>query len=215
MYIPQPFEETRLEVLHELMRSRPFGTLVIQTDQGLVANHLPFLIASQAGEPGTLRGHVARSNPIWRQLGSAPEALAIFQGPHSYVTPSWYPSKQADGKVVPTWNYAVVHAYGRPRAIEDAVWLLDLVRTLTQIHESGQERPWSVSDAPKDYIDRMIGSIVGIEMPLSRLEGKWKVSQNRPVADRLGVAAGLEERGTEESRAMAALVLERVRPSQA
>lgn len=210
MYVPQQFEETRPEALHELIRSHPFGALVIAAGGELSANHVPFLIDADDGRLGTLRAHVSRANPIWKQLGGAVEALVIFQGPQTYITPSWYPSKHADGKVVPTWNYAVVHAYGRPRAIEDPQWLLEHVTRLTRTHEAGRAPPWEVSDAPGDYIDRMIAGIVGVEIPISRLLGKWKVSQNRPIADRLGVVAGLESRATGELRAMAALVRERV-----
>jgi transcriptional regulator len=209
MYSPQQFEETRLDVLHDLIRSHPLGAFVILTGNELSANHIPFLVRAEQGDRGTLCGHVARSNPVWQQLGGAVEALVIFQGPESYITPSWYPSKHADGKAVPTWNYAVVHAYGQPRAIEDSGWLLEHVTQLTGVHEAGQALPWQVTDAPKDFTDHMISRIVGIEIPISRLQGKWKVSQNRKFPDRLGVAAGLESQGTERSRAMAKLVMER------
>ncbi len=213
MYLPSQFEETRLDVLHQLVRSHPFGTFVILGDAELVANHMPFLLDSRQGPCGTLRAHVARSNPVWKQFGKPVEAMVIFQGPNSYITPSWYSSKHADGKVVPTWNYAVVHAYGQPRAIEDPAWLLEHVTQLTAQHEAGQALPWKVSDAPQDYRDQMISRIVGIEMPLSKLQGKWKVSQNRPLADRMGVVAGLEARATEQSRAMAELVMQRAQSS--
>jgi transcriptional regulator len=213
MYLPKQFEETRLDVLHQLVRSHPLGTFVILGETELVANHMPFLIDSRQGPYGTLRMHVARSNPVWKQFGKPIEALAVFQGPESYITPSWYPSKHADGKVVPTWNYAVVHAYGQPRAIEDPTWLLEHVTQLTAEHEAGQTLPWKVSDAPEDYRDQMVSRIVGIEMPLSKIQGKWKVSQNRPLADQLGVVAGLQSRATEQSRAMAQLVMKRARSS--
>lgn len=214
MYLPPQFEETRLDVLHELIRSHPLGTFVVSSGTELVANHIPFLVDSGRGPYGTLRGHVARSNPAWQQLGGSIEALAVFHGPESYVTPSWYPSKHADGKAVPTWNYAVVHAYGQARAIEDAGWLLEHVSELTATHEAGQALPWHVTDAPKEYVDQMLGRIVGIEMPIARIQGKWKISQNRKIGDRLGVAAGLETRGTERSRAMAELVLQHVRAAE-
>jgi transcriptional regulator len=209
MYMPQQFEESRPEVLHELIRSHPFGTLVVATQSELHANHLPFLLDPTRGPYGTLRGHVARANPVWKHLGGPLESIAIFQGAHAYITPNWYPSKKADGKVVPTWNYAAVHAYGQARAIEDRTWLLDLVTQLTVEHESAQAAPWRVADAPAQYIEQMLRAIVGIEMPIARLQGKWKVSQNRVQADRLGVVAGLEAQATEQSRAMAALVRER------
>lgn len=209
MYLPQQFEETRLSVLHDLIRSHPFGTLVIFTGAELWGNHIPFLIQSDEGDKGKLCGHVSRANPVWQEFGGTIEALTIFQGPESYITPSWYPSKHADGRVVPTWNYAVVHAYGKPRAIEDSGWLLDHVTQQTAVHETGQALPWKVSDAPKDYTERMLERIVGVEIPISRIEGKWKVSQNRKRPDRLGVAAGLESKATDRSLAMAELVLQR------
>lgn len=206
MYVPRAFEESRPEVLQSLIRSHPFATLVIQAEEGLVANHIPFSLDSTLGRLGTLRGHVSRSNPLWRQLHAVPESLAVFQGPLSYITPSWYPSKQASGEVVPTWNYAVVHAYGRPRAIEDEAWLLEQITQLTTEQESGRALPWKVADAPREFIERMIAGIVGIEIQLSRIQGKWKVSQNRTLADRRGVVAGLEGQDSEHARAMAALV---------
>jgi len=209
VYSPQPFAEPRLDVLHDLIRSHPLGTFVVIQDGELCANHMPFLIDPGGGELGTLRAHVARSNPVWRELGGTAGALAIFQGPQSYITPSWYPSKHADGKAVPTWNYAVAHAYGAPRAIEDRAWLLEHVTQLTRVQEAHQALPWRVSDAPQAYLEHMIGQIVGLEMPIAKLQGKWKVSQNRNRADRLGVAAGLEAQATDRSRAMAALVMER------
>jgi transcriptional regulator len=206
MYLPKHFEETRIEVLHALVRAHPLGALVTLGAGGLEANHLPFEIDPAPAPFGTLRGHVARANPVWRELSRGADALAIFQGPAIYVSPSWYPSKQADGKVVPTWNYAVVHAYGPLRAIDDAAWLRAFVERLTNRHESGRPGPWQVSDAPADYVDKMVTAIVGIELPVARLVGKWKASQNRPAADRAGVVAGLEQDGGDAAHAMAALV---------
>jgi transcriptional regulator len=209
MYLSQAFEENRLDVLHDLIRAHPFGTLVILNERELSANHLPFLVHPDEGDQGTLVAHVARANPVWRQFAGSVQALVVFQGPESYITPSWYPSKHADGKAVPTWNYAVVHAYGTPRVIEDSGWLLRHVTELTTVHEAGQALPWQVTDAPADYTEHMIGRIVGIEIPISRLQGKWKVGQNRKPVDRLGVAAGLESQATDRSRALARLVTER------
>jgi transcriptional regulator len=211
MYSPQQFEETRLSVLHDLIRSHPFGTFVILAGTELSANHIPFLLHPDGSDKGRICGHVSRANPVWKYFAAGVEVLAIFQGPESYITPSWYPSKHADGKAVPTWNYAVVHAYGKGSAIEDANWLLEHVTQLTAVHEAGQALPWQVSDAPKDYTQQMISGIVGIEIRISRLQGKWKVGQNRKHADRLGVAAGLESQATDRSRAMAGLVMERVK----
>jgi transcriptional regulator len=211
MYMPQQFEESRPEVLHELMKSHPLSTFVVFAGTELIANHIPLLLDPTQGRYGTLRGHVSRSNPAWRHFSSPVDAIAIFQGSHAYITPNWYPSKQADGKVVPTWNYAVVHAYGQPKAVEDRAWLHAHVTQLTGEHESGRAAPWHVTDAPTDYIEQMIKGIVGIEMPITKVQGKWKVSQNRKVADRLGVADGLEAQATGQSAAMAALVRERAR----
>jgi len=153
-----------------------------------------------------LAGHVARANPIWKSFSKDVASVIVFQGPQTYITPSWYPSKQAHGKAVPTWNYAVVHAHGLPRAVEDADWLIQHVRQLSDLHESEQAVPWSVSDAPPDYIDTMVKAIVGIEISISTLAGKWKVSQNRPLPDKLGTIAGLHGRGDAASREMAVLV---------
>lgn len=208
MYLPKHFEETRVEVLHGLVRAHPLGALVTLGAGGLEANHIPFEIDPDPAPFGTLRGHVARANPVWRELSRGTDALAIFQGAATYVSPSWYPTKQEGGKVVPTWNYAVVHAYGPLRAVDDPAWLRAFVERLTSRHESGRTAPWHVTDAPADYVDKMVTAIVGIELPVTRLLGKWKTSQNRPARDRAGVVAGLEQDGGDAARAMAALVRE-------
>jgi len=203
MYVPAHFAETDVAVLHALIRAQPLGTWVTQGDDELVVNHIPFYLDAGKGEHGTLVGHVARANPVWKSLARAMPSVVIFQGPQAYISPSWYPSKQADGKAVPTWNYAVVHVHGRPQVIEDRVRLLDIVSVLTASQESGQAAPWQVSDAQADYIDKLLGAIVGIEIPIERLSGKWKVSQNRPLADRIGTAAGLDATGEGEAGRMA------------
>ena len=208
MYLPKHFEETRVEVLHGLVRAHPLGALVTLGAGGLEANHIPFEIDPDPAPFGTLRGHVARANPVWRELSRGADALAIFQGAATYVSPSWYPAKQEGGKVVPTWNYAVVHAYGPLRAVDDPAWLRAFVERLTNRHESGRTAPWHVTDAPADYVDKMVTAIVGIELPVTRLLGKWKTSQNRPARDRAGVVAGLEQDGGDAARAMAGLVRE-------
>ena len=209
MYLPQQFAEANLDVLHDLIRAHPLGTLVMLADAELCANHIPFLLHHDGG--GRLHGHMSRANPLWRYFGGALEALVIFHGPQAYVSPSWYPSRAVDGRVVPTWNYAVVHAYGTPRAIHDPGWLLAHVTQLTGAHEAGQAQPWRVGTAPKDYVEQMISGIVGVEIPISRLEGKWKVSQNRKRSDQLGVCAGLQAQGTDGARAMADLVAQRIK----
>jgi transcriptional regulator len=193
MYLPAHFAESRAEVLQGLVRNHPLGLLVTRTAEGSIdANDIPFVLdASDDAGPGVLRGHVARANPLWRSARGDVESLVVFQGPQGYVSPAWYPSKAENGKVVPTWNYVVVQARGTLRAIDDREWLRAFVTRLTERHESNRPAPWAVSDAPADYIDTMLGAIVGIEIVLTSLVGKWKVSQNRPLADRQGVAQGL------------------------
>jgi len=196
MYLPKHFEESRAEVLGELIRAHPLGLLVTLTDAGLQANPVPFILdADPAGGPGILRAHVARANPLWRETRSDVEALVVFQGPQAYVSPSWYPSKAEHGKVVPTWNYVMVQARGTLRAIDDPAWVRAFVTRLTTRHEAVQAKPWAVADAPPDYIDATARAIVGLEITLSALVGKWKVSQNRSAADRAGVASGLRAAG--------------------
>jgi len=209
MYAPKHFEETDPETLRALIRSHSLGTWVTYGGDELSVNHVPFLLHAGSGPHGALVGHVARANPVWRSFSTTMPSIVVFQGAESGITPSWYPSKHAHGKAVPTWNYAVVHAHGVPRAIDDATWLLAHLNELTDTHEAGQALPWKVADAPRDYVDQMIANIVGIEIPLTRLEGKWKVSQNRSAADQLGVVAGLTAKETPRAREMAELVRER------
>lgn len=203
MHYVTAFDEQRLDVLHALIAQHPLATLVTRDADGLCADHIPFEIGAATPEApfGVLRGHVARANPLWRR--SAP-VLAVFQGPQAYVSPAWYEEKPRSGKVVPTYNYAVVHAHGALRAIDDAAWLLALVERLSARHEAGREVPWQVSDAPAAYIDKMLAAIVGIEIPIARLEGKWKASQNRSAQDQANVAAGLG--GAPETAPMAQLM---------
>jgi len=206
MYTPSHFDESRPEVLHALMREHPFGLLVTQSPAGLQANGIPFLFDAHRGPLGTLRAHVARANPVWRESDMGLESLVVFQGPQAYISPGWYATKPETGKVVPTWNYVMVQARGRLQVHDDPQWLRALVTELTERHEAGSDRPWQVSDAPADFIDATLRAIVGIEIELTALDGKWKVSQNRPAADREGVIAGLAARGDDASQAMAAQV---------
>ena len=189
MYLPRHFEQNNRDALVALVREQPLATLIIATPQGPSADLIPLEFAPDEGEHGTLRGHVARANPLWRHAGAA--ALAVFQGPDAYISPGWYASKREHGKVVPTWNYTMVQARGRLRVVEQAPWLHALVERLTQHHEAAQRTPWQVGDAPADFVAQMLGAIVGIEIPVDSLLGKWKVSQNRSAADRQGVAEGL------------------------
>ena len=207
MYQVAAFREERIDVMHTLIRRHPLAVLVTSAGGILEANHLPLLIDPLPSPQGTLRGHVARANPLWRQVHET-ETLAVFQGPQVYVTPSWYPEKRVNGKVVPTWNYAVVHARGPLIIHDDRDWLRELVSRLTDQQEAGLPQPWAISDAPEDYIERMLGAIVGIEIPIARIEGKWKVSQNRADADRAGVVDGLAQSSDPQAQAMAALVAE-------
>ena len=201
MYLPKHFEESRPEVLHELIRAHPLGLLVTLSDS-LQANPVPFILdADPAGGPGILRAHVARANPLWRDARADVEALVVFQGTQAYVSPGWYPSKAEHGKVVPTWNYVTVQARGPLRAIDDAAWVRAFVSRLTTRHEAVQAKPWAVTDAPPDYIETMSRAIVGIEIPLTALTGKWKTSQNRSAPDRDGVAAGLRATGHPDAAA--------------
>jgi transcriptional regulator len=204
MYMPKHFEEHDIGVLHALIRSHPLGTWVTQAGGELLANHIPFLVDPARGEHGTLVGHVARANPVWKSFSKDVPSLIVFQGPEGYISPSFYESKKEHGKVVPTWNYVVVHAHGMPQVIDDAGWLRKHVSAMTDLQESRHPPgDWKVTDAPADFIDSMVKMIVGIEIPLLKLEGKWKMSQNRAMPDRLGTVAGLRARGDE---AVAAVV---------
>lgn len=204
MYLPKHFEQYDRVVLAEAMHAHPLATLIVTTTEGPTADLVPLVLHPQIGQHGTLRGHVARANPLWRATGTT--ALAVFQGPQAYVSPNWYPSKREHGKVVPTWNYTMVQARGTLQAIEDAPWVHALVTQLTDRHESSRAAPWAVNDAPADYVQQMLCAIVGIEITLTSLVGKWKVSQNRSPTDRAGVAVGLAASAHEDERAMAALV---------
>jgi len=210
MYQPPHFREDRLEVQHALIRSQPLGLLVTAGPGGLQANHIPFLVDADGSPHGKLRAHLARGNPQLAELAAVEECLVAFQGPQTYISPSLYPTKKEHGKVVPTWNYITVHAWGRPRVIDDVAWIRRQVEDLTAHNERPRETPWLVSDAPEDYLAAQFKGIVGIEIPIARIEGKWKVSQNRPAVDRAGVIAGLRGAGA-DAEIMAAAVEERAR----
>jgi len=188
MYVPEHFREDRPDVLREAVRCIGFATLITQ---GLEANHLPMLL-----ENGVLRGHVARANPVWK--AGAGDALAIFLGPHAYVSPNWYPSKAETGKAVPTWNYITVHARGHIDWVQDPDWLRAHVSALSETHEAGREQPWKITDAPVSYVDGLVRAIVGFELTISKLEGKYKLSQNRDAADHDGAREGLMRDGRDE-----------------
>lgn len=203
MYRPPAFREDRLDVMHALIEAHRLGTVVTSGSSGLEANHVPFTLDRARGPYGTLKAHFAKANDQAAAFRDGGELLVIFQGAESYITPSWYPSKYEHGKVVPTWNFATVHAWGRPVVIEDPAWLLAQISELTDLSEANRPAPWAVNDAPDAYVAAQLKGIFGIEIEITRIEGKWKTSQNRPEADRVGVAEGLREAGDE---AMADLV---------
>jgi transcriptional regulator len=195
MYLPEAFRETRLPVLHALIRRHPLALLVSTGPDGIVADPVPFVLAPGIGPFGLLRAHVARANPHWKALRGSPEAVVLFQGPEAYVTPAWYAAKAEHGKVVPTWNYVVVEARGAATVIEDPGWLRAQIDALTGQQEAHRPDPWAVADAPERFVATQIRGIVGLEIPIRSLVGKWKLSQNRAAADRDGVVAGLTAEG--------------------
>jgi transcriptional regulator len=192
MYVPPAFREDDLPSIHQVMRDARLANLVTATADGIIATPLPMFVDEREGDKGTLYGHVARANPQWKAAPTC-EGLAIFMGPDAYITPSWYVTKQETGKVVPTWNYVTVHAYGPVEFFDDADRLLDVVTRLTNLHEQVRAAPWAVSDAPADFIKSQLRGIVGIRMPITRVDAKRKMSQNRNAADRAGVIEGLAE----------------------
>ncbi|HEY0184329.1 MAG TPA: FMN-binding negative transcriptional regulator [Rhodopila sp.] len=195
MYVPAHFEEGRIDVLHEHLGAGGLFTLVSMTAEGLIASHVPLLLDPDPAPYGTLIGHLAKANPHTRAADPGVQTLAILQGPEGYITPSYYASKREHGKVVPTWNYAAIHAYGTLEAFDDHTRLLDIVTRLTTRHEAGRTQAWAVSDAPEDFVKGMLNAIVGIALPIARLEGKVKMSQNRPASDQAGVVEGLRADG--------------------
>lgn len=205
MYVPPAFREDDLPTLHALMRETRLANLVTATDEGLIATPLPLFLAPDEGPCGTLYGHLARANPQWKQQ-SLGEAMVLFTGPEAYVSPSWYASKEENGKVVPTWNYIAVHAYGPAEFFDDADRLLEVVTQLTDLHEGRRAAPWAVADAPVDFIRAQLRGIVGLRLPITRIQGKRKMSQNRSAEDRAGVAAGLAASDRSTDREVAALI---------
>jgi len=206
MYQPPHFREDRLEVQHALIRAHPLGLLVTTGTSGLLANPIPFVLDDADSPLGTLRAHLARANPQWRDFDPEQEALVVFQGTDTYITPSWYETKRETGKVVPTWNYAIVQAYGRMQVKDDPAWLVRQVTAMTSAQEASRREPWAVSDAPAEFLTAQLKGIVGVEIEITRIEGKWKVSQNRPEADRRGVAEGLRGLMSADALHMADLV---------
>lgn len=206
VYTPGANAEHDISRLHQFIRENPLCALVTRTAEGLCASHIPMVLHEKESEFGVLRGHVARANSQWRDALDSEEALGIFSGPQHYISASWYPDKATHGREVPTWNYVAVHVYGPMRTIEDGDWLLEHLRDLTDRNEVIVQNPWHVSDAPADFIDKLSKAIVGVEVPITRIEGKWKISQNRSERDAAGVVEGLEVLGTPESIAMSKLI---------
>lgn len=204
MYTPPAFREDDPATLRQIIREARLSTLVTATSEGLVATPLPFLVTDE-GEYGVLYGHVAKANPQWK-LQPTEEALAIFSGPDAYITPSWYESKREHGKVVPTWNYVAVHVYGPVEFSDDEDRLYEIVTRLTNLYESPRAAPWAVTDAPAQFIKSQLRGIIGLRLPITRIEGKRKMSQNRPKADREGVAAGLLQSEREDDRRVSAMI---------
>jgi transcriptional regulator len=211
MYMPAHFEENRPEVLHRLIAEQPFGALITNGPNGLDANHVPFEFEapSAASEThGILRAHVARANPVWQEAAANPDALVIFQGPAAYISPNWYPSKHEAHRQVPTYNYMVVHAHGRIVVRDEESFVRGLVARLTRKMEAGEPVPWKMGDAPADFISQMLGAIVGIEIEVKRLVGKWTLGQNKLAADRRGAAETLLARSTDEQQAVGQAMLD-------
>jgi transcriptional regulator len=204
VYVPAHFSEDRIEVLHELIRANAFATLVSMTADGMIASHAPMMLDPDPAPYGRLIGHLAKANPHARAADPGVQTLVIFQGPDGYITPSYYAAKQQHGKVVPTWNYAAVHAYGTLEVFDDPARLLDVVTRLTTRHETPRAAPWAVTDAPADFVRGMLNGIIGIALPITRLEGKVKMSQNRPAADQTGVVEGLRRDGQDRLAAAVA-----------
>lgn len=206
MYLRNLFEEKRREVLEALIADNPLGAVTIAGPQGVEVDHLPFRLYPHLGPGGTLKCHVARSNPLWQSLSADQELLVVFQGPNAYISPSWNPGRERHGKVAPSWNYAVVHAYGYARAIEDQEWLKAHLDDLAAAHEAHRSNPWRLAEAPTDFVGQLLAHIVGIEIELTRMVGKWFVSQQRSTSDRAGVIEGLLNEQTDAARAVARMV---------
>ena len=206
MYVPRAFAVDDIPMLHQQMLATPLPVLVTHASQGMIASHVPLLLNPDEGACGTLYGHLARANPHGKALAEGTETLVIFSGEQAYISPSFYPGKAEHGKAVPTWNYLAVHAYGTAEVFEDAERLLALVSRLSSKHEAGRSQPWSVSDAPADYIDSMLKAIVGFRLPITRLDGKRKLSQNRDAADQAGVRKGLLANSNPQDHALAHLM---------
>ena len=206
MFKPPIFVEEREEIIHDLIHSNSFGTLISIVDGEIAADHLPLLFKPQLCEKGVLQAHISKGNPLWKKHQAGQEVMVIFQGPHHYISPSWYASKAEHAKVVPTWNYAVVHVHGTLKIIENHDWLLNHINQQTDKNEQHYETPWKVSDAPEDYIESQLKGIVGIEIEITRFDGKWKMSQNKNKADKEGIVKGLYDEDNENAKKMSKMI---------
>jgi len=208
MYIPRHFQQKNREALYDLIRKHPLATLVVNTSSGLCANHIPLRLVRNSSTDIVLHGHIAKANPLWKD--SSREALAIFQGTDAYISPNWYPTKQEHGKVVPTWNYVAVHAAGQIQFIDERHWKANFLERLTEEHESNQEKPWAVSDAPEEFTEKMLSAIVGFEIAVRELSGKWKISQNQIEKNQTGAINGLSASSDPNTKALARFMAEHV-----
>ena len=211
MFQPPVFREDRIEVINEMIRTHPFASIISMQEGEIVADHIPLIMHPELSTLGNLQGHMGRGNPIGKKLDETIEVLVIFQGPHHYITPTWYPSKKEHEKVVPTWNYIVVHARGKIKLHDDTDWILSHLTELTHRKEGGRKEPWKVSDAPDDFISRQLRGIIGIEIEITSFQATWKTSQNKTEEDNQGVVDGLKTEKTDAATTMAACVYERSR----
>ncbi|MEH6454636.1 MAG: FMN-binding negative transcriptional regulator [Psychromonas sp.] len=205
MHTPKTFQQHDPELLEEIIVNYPFATLVTHSDSGLEVNHLPFILTHANGE-SVLQGHIAKANPLWKNLSENSEVLLVFHGPHCYISPNHYPTKQETGKAVPTWNYIAVHVKGNLSFIHDPKWKLNMINNLTNQHEATQESPWSISDAPEIYIEKMLPAIVGLQLEFLSITGQWKLSQNQPERNKQGVVTGLSKANDSDMQKVAELV---------
>ncbi|MEO2280149.1 FMN-binding negative transcriptional regulator [Pseudoalteromonas pernae] len=205
MHIPRKFKQQNIEELIALMRQHPFANVIVHGSAGLEAHHLPLLLNETDGRY-YLQGHIAKANPLWKNMVDGDNCLVVFNGPHSYISPNYYPTKAENGKAVPTWNYVAVHAKGAMRFVHDAAWIFNAIDSLTNEQERNQPKPWSITDAPRDYIDRMLPALVGINIEVSQLEGQWKLSQNQPEVNQQGVVTRLSELSEDGAQTVAKLV---------
>ncbi|WP_086929513.1 FMN-binding negative transcriptional regulator [Agarilytica rhodophyticola] len=206
MHIPKKFRQQDMDLLKGVIREYPFATLITHSEHGLNANHIPMLLSETSGGKDALHGHIARANPLWQEVPDQAEALVVFNGPHCYISPNHYPTKHETGKAVPTWNYIAVHVKGVISFVKEREWIHSMIDSLSREHERSEKQPWSVSDAPLDYIQKMLPAVVGIEISITSISGQWKLSQNQPEQNQTGVIKGLSAKESEQFQSMARLI---------